>query len=140
MRVALAVLLLGLRVATCLYMALHWRYSSGERAGWIQKLSDKGRVCKTREGEPALVSMPGTATVEKFAFTVVDAMVAAETVKVVGKRVNLRCEKKVGLPTACFGETRHFVTAVSESSEISISPGVVVPTDAAGTATPAAAR
>ena len=130
LRVAMAVLLLGLLLAGYFYVALHWSYSSGERAGWIQKLSDKGWVCKTWEGELALVSMPGTATVEKFAFTVADAKVAAEIVKVMGKRVNLHYEEKVGLPTSCFGETRHFVTGVTVSSEISLSPGVVVPTAA----------
>mgnify|MGYP006160109915 CR=1 FL=1 len=30
---------------------------------------------------------------------------AAELVKVMGKRVNLHYEEKVGLPTSCFGET-----------------------------------
>ena len=127
LRIAVAVLLLGLLVAAYFYVALHWSYSSGERAGWIQKLSDKGWVCKTWEGELALVSMPGTANVEKFAFTVADDKVAAEIVKLMGKRVSLHYEEKVGLPSSCFGETRHFVTAVTASSEISLSPGVVVP-------------
>ena len=105
---------------------LHWSYSSGERAGWIQKLSDKGWVCKTWEGELALVSMPGSATVEKFLFTVSDDQVAAEIVKVMGKRVTLHYEEKVGLPTSCFGETRHYVTRVAVATDISLSPGVVV--------------
>ncbi len=139
MRVGMAVVLLCLLVAAYFYIALHWSYSSGERAGWIQKLSDKGWVCKTWEGELALVSMPGTATVEKFAFTVADEKVAAEIVKVMGKRVNLHYEEKVGLPTSCFGETRHFVTAVTVFSEISLSPGVVVPTAPSGPAASAAA-
>ena len=130
LRIAMAVLLLGLLGAAYFYVALHWSYSSGERAGWIQKLSDKGWVCKTWEGELALVSMPGTANVEKFAFTVADDKVAAEIVKLMGKRVSLHYEEKVGLPSSCFGETRHFVTAVTASSEISLSPGVVVPATA----------
>jgi hypothetical protein len=138
-RVAMAVLLLGLLVAAYFYAALHWSYSSGERAGWIQKLSDKGWVCKTWEGELALVSMPGTATVEKFAFTVADAKVAAEIAKVMGKRVSLHYEEKVGLPTSCFGETRYFVTGITLASEISLSPGVVVPTGTPATAAAATA-
>ena len=45
-----------------------------------------------------------------------------------GKRVALHYEEKVGLPTSCFGETRHYVTRVTEASDISLSPGVVVQT------------
>ena len=125
-RIILAVLVLALAVAAYFAFVLHWSYSSGERAGWIQKLSDKGWVCKTWEGELALVSMPGSATVEKFLFTVSDDQVAAEIVKVMGKRVTLHYEEKVGLPTSCFGETRHYVTKVSVATDISLSPGVVV--------------
>ena len=55
--------------------ALNWVYSSGERAGYVKKLSQKGFVCKTYEGELVLVSMPGTQA-EKFFFTVRDARVA----------------------------------------------------------------
>ena len=110
--------------------ALKWSYSTGDRAGWLQKLSDKGWVCKTWEGEMALVSLPGTSTVEKFAFTVRDDLVAAELSKVMGKRVTLHYEEKVGLPGSCFGETRHYVTRVTVASDISLSPGVVVQTGA----------
>ena len=138
-RIFLALLVLALLVAAYFTLALKWSYSSGERAGWIQKLSDKGWVCKTWEGELALVSMPGTATVEKFAFTAANDEIAAELVKLMGRRVNLHYEEKVGLPTSCFGETRHFVTRVTLSSEISLSPGVVVPTAPSQAAAPALA-
>lgn len=107
--------------------ALKWSYSTGERAGWIQKLSEKGWVCKTWEGELALVSLPGSATVEKFTFTVRDDRVAADLTKVMGKRVTLHYEEKVGLPTTCFGETRHYVTGVTITPDISLSPGITVP-------------
>jgi hypothetical protein len=49
-------LLLG---AGWMYFAWNWSYSQGERAGWVQKFSEKGWLCKTWEGEVALVSMPG---------------------------------------------------------------------------------
>jgi len=116
-----------------LYFAvvLNWSYSTGERAGWIQKLSNKGWVCKTWEGELALVSLPGTSTVEKFAFTVRDDTVAAALIQAMGKRVSLHYEEKVGLPTSCFGETRHYITKVTLAQEVSLTPGVVVPTPAA---------
>jgi len=53
---------------------------------------------------------------------------------VMGHRVNLHYEEKVGLPTSCFGETRYFVTGVTLVDEISLSPGVVVPVPAASAA------
>jgi hypothetical protein len=114
-----------------------WSYSSGERAGWVQKLSSKGWLCKTWEGEMAMVSMPGTTT-EKFFFTVWDDDVAAQLNKVMGKRVSLHYEEKVGIPTSCFGETRYYVTKVTAVEEIPLAPGVVVPTTPAEPAAPAA--
>jgi hypothetical protein len=126
-RFLLALVVLLLLVVGYFYAALHWSYSTGERAGWIQKLSDKGWVCKTWEGEIALVSIPGTSSVEKFQFTVRDPEVAASLSKVMGKRVTVHYEQKVGLPTSCFGETRYYVTGVTEASDISLSPGVTVP-------------
>ncbi len=117
--------------------ALSWNYSTGERAGWVQKFSHKGWLCKTWEGELALVSMPG-ATQEKFLFTVRDEAVAQEINRAMGKRVSLHYEQKVGLPTRCFGETRHYVTRVSIVPEIPLAPGVVVPAPAAPPAASAA--
>lgn len=139
-RLFLGLLVLALVVAAYFAIALNWSYSTGERAGWIQKLSDKGWICKTWEGELALVSLPGSATVEKFQFTVRDDAVAAEITKVMGKRVNVHYEEKVGLPTSCFGDTRHYVTKVTVASEISLSPGVVVQTEPADAAASAARK
>jgi hypothetical protein len=116
-------------VAGYLWVVLNWNYSTGERAGWVQKFSKKGWLCKTWEGEMAMVSMPG-ATPEKFYFTVWDDGVASELNKVMGKRVSLHYEEKVGLPTSCFGETRHYVTRVTAVEEIPLAPGIVVPTPA----------
>ncbi len=108
-------------------MVLSWNYSDGERAGWVQKFSKKGWLCKTWEGEMAMVSMPGTTT-EKFFFTVWDDAVAERINQAMGKRVSLHYEEKVGLPTSCFGETRHYVTDVTRVEEIPLAPGIVVPT------------
>lgn len=113
--------------------ALNWSYSSGERAGWVQKFSHKGWICKTWEGELALVSLPGS-SVEKFFFTVHDDAVAHKLSAAMGKRVSLHYEEKVGLPTSCFGETRYFVTGFVETTEIPIGSGVVVPTPPAASA------
>ena len=108
------------------WMALSWNYSIGERAGWVQKFSKKGWLCKTWEGEMAMVSMPG-AVPEKFYFTVWDDAVAGELNKIIGMRVSLHYEEKVGLPSSCFGDTRHYVTRVTGIEDIPLAPGIVVP-------------
>ncbi len=133
------VLVLVALVAAYVWLATKWSFSSGERAGWVQKFSNKGWLCKTWEGELAMVAMPGAAP-EKFYFTVHDDAVAEKISKAVGKRVALHYEEKVGLPTSCFGDTRHFVTGMSLTDEVPLGPGVVVPIPAPATvpATPAA--
>jgi hypothetical protein len=88
-----------------------WSYSSGERVGIVQKISNKGWVCKTWEGELNMVVLPGGIP-EKFFFTIWDEATAASVNKTIGKRVTLHYEEKMGLPTSCFGDTRHFVTKV----------------------------
>jgi len=113
--------------ASYFWVALSWSYASGERAGWVQKFSRKGWICKTWEGEMAMVSMPGSTT-EKFFFTVRDDAAAQDINRLMGRRVALHYEQKVGLPTTCFGDTRYYVTKVALVEEIPLAPGVVVPT------------
>ena len=93
------------------WSALTFTYSSGERAGYVQKFSRKGWICKTWEGELAMVSMPGTMS-EKFLFSVRDDKVADYINNSLGKRVALSYQQHVGIPTSCFGDTQYFVTAV----------------------------
>src|SRR5262245_28552745 len=125
-------LLIGLLLAAAVaigyvWLALRGSYAAGERAVWVQKFALKGWICKTWEGEMAMVSMPGTTT-EKFAFTVREDAVANEINRFMGRRVTLHYEQKVGLPTTCFGETRYYVTKVTLVEEIPLAPGIVVPT------------
>jgi hypothetical protein len=105
------------------WFVLTWSYSSGERAGYVQKLSKKGWLCKTWEGEMALVSMPGTVA-EKFYFTVPDEAVAQKINQSIGRRVALTYEQHIGIPTTCFAETEYFITAVQlvEGMEGSMPP------------------
>jgi hypothetical protein len=137
MRLLIALLVLLGLVAAYFWLAVTWSYSSGERAGWVQKFSNKGWICKTYEGELALVSLPGSQA-EKFFFTVHDDKVAKEIQAAMGKRVTLHYEEKVGLPTTCFGDTRHFVTSITLSQDIPLGPGVTLPTQPAAPAVPAA--
>ena len=108
------------------YLVLNWNYSTGERAGWVQKFSKKGWVCKTWEGELAMVSMPGTMQ-EKFPFTVWDDETASRINKAMGQRVSLHYDEKVGLPSSCFGDTRYWVTSLTVVPENAPSPGIAVP-------------
>jgi hypothetical protein len=137
-RLLVALAALAALVAAYVWLALTWSYSSGERAGWVQKFSYKGWICKSWEGELALVSLPGSA-VEKFYFTVHDDAAAAQIQQAVGKRVTLHYEEKVGLPTSCFGETRYFVSKITINPDIPLGPGVTMQTTPAPTAPPASA-
>lgn len=102
-----AILLFALYV----WSALHLNYSDGERAGYVQKFSRKGWVCKTWEGELAMVNLPGTLP-QIFNFSVRDAAVANQINKSLGQRVRLHYDQHKGLPTDCFGESEYFVTQV----------------------------
>jgi hypothetical protein len=93
------------------WSALTWSYSTGERAGYVQKFSKRGWLCKTWEGELALVTMPGTVA-EIFYFSVRDDAVAQSINQSLGRRVSLTYEEHVGVPTTCFAETSYFVTSV----------------------------
>jgi hypothetical protein len=90
------------------WIVLNWSYSEGERAGYLQKLSRKGWLCKTWEGEILLSSMPG-AIPERFNFTVRDENVVRQLQAAMGQRVQLTYEQHIGIPTSCFGETEYFV-------------------------------
>jgi hypothetical protein len=138
--VLLPLIVLAVLAAGWVWAALSWSYSEGERAGWVQKLSKKGWMCKTWEGELSLVSLPGS-TAEKFFFTVHDEAVAADITRHIGKRVALHYEEKVGLPSTCFGETRHFITKVTLTEDIPLAPGISLPNPpSAVPAAPAASR
>lgn len=121
-KVAAALVIIPLLlVAAYIWVMFHWSYSEGERAGFMQKLSSKGWICKTWEGELSLVALPGAAP-EKFLFTVRDDAVAARINALVGQRVALVYEEHKGLPTSCFGETDYFVTDIKLLPELSRAP------------------
>lgn len=103
----LTLLLLGIGFV---WLTLNWSYSEGERAGYVQKLSKKGWLCKTWEGEIVLVSMPG-AIPEKFTFTVREDALAEKINSFAGQRVVLHYQQYKFIPTSCFGETEYFVEA-----------------------------
>lgn len=106
--------IIALTIAACagyVWIALHWSYSSGERAGYIQKFSQKGWLCKTWEGELAMIPVPGSVP-EKFPFSVRDDAVARKLNASLGKKISVHYEQHKGVPTSCFGETEYYVTDV----------------------------
>jgi hypothetical protein len=95
-------------VALWTWGSLRYCYARGERAGYIQKFSQKGWICKTWEGDLAMVTLPGTAP-DIFSFSVRDPAIAKKITPLVGQRVSLKYEQHKGVPTACFGETEYFI-------------------------------
>jgi len=92
-------------------ITLHYTYSRGTRAGYVQKFSEKGWLCKTWEGELAQVTVPG-AVQEKWAFSVRDDSIARLVEQSEGKQVQLTYEQHKGVPTSCFAETEFFVIGI----------------------------
>jgi hypothetical protein len=127
--IALILIVLGLLAAGWFWLTLHWNYSEGERAGYVLKLSKKGWLCKTWEGEIAMVTMPG-AIPEKFDFTVRDDTVAQKINLLAGKRVVLFYQQHKFIPSSCFGETEYFVERVREM--VDTQPGPLAPSAAQG--------
>ena len=110
--VLFAVLLVPIVIVVLwVWVSLGYAYSSGERAGYVQKISKKGWVCKTWEGELAMANLPGTMP-QIFAFTVRNDSIAKVIEQNAGKQVSLSYDQHRGVPTTCFGETEYFVTGV----------------------------
>ena len=93
------------------WVALGYTYALGERAGYVQKISKKGWICKTWEGELAMANLPGTMP-QIFAFTIRNDSIAKVVEQTAGKQVSLTYDQHRGVPTSCFGETEYFVTGV----------------------------
>jgi hypothetical protein len=98
------------------YWKYFYTYSEGNRSGLLQKLSYKGNIFKTYEGELVQRSIVSTSNVgiasEKFFFSVVNDSVAKLMMGLEGKNVRLQYKQKNGtLPWR--GETEYIVTAVT---------------------------
>ena len=114
--VLLVVVLPVLAIAAWVWITLHYTYSNGERTGYVQKISKKGWVCKTWEGELAMTPVPGSAP-QIFQFTVPDDAVAETITKTSGRQVSLMYAQRKGVPSTCFGESEYFVTAVRPAGQ-----------------------
>ena len=118
--------LVGLVLGIWTLITLNYTYSSGERAGYVQKISQKGWICKTWEGEIATANLPG-AMPQIFAFSVRDDAVAHEIEKLAGQRVSLGYEEHPGIPTTCFGDTAHFIVRVTPITDAAPLPATPPP-------------
>jgi hypothetical protein len=115
--VLIALVLLPLLVfALWAALTLNYTYSRGDRAGLLQKFSERGWICKTWEGELVLSAVPGSAP-EKFIFSVRSDSIANEVNKLNGRRVILYYEQHKGIPSSCFGDTEYFVTGVKQMTD-----------------------
>ncbi len=90
-------------------IALSYSYSTGTRTGYVQKLSKKGWLCKTWEGELAMATAPGVSP-QIFVFTIrSDSLARALTDDMGQGRVAVQYDEHRGVPTSCFGDTPYFV-------------------------------
>ena len=89
------------------WFSLSWAYSEGERAGILQKFSNKGWICKTYEGELALYVVGGVAP-QLWYFSARDDKVAEQLAGAVGSQVRIHYTEHRGVPTSCFAETPNY--------------------------------
>lgn len=97
-------------------ITLNWSYSTGQRAGFVQKISRKGFVCKTWEGV-LYTDIARGFRADSFTFTVRNDSVAHAIEAASGKRVTLHYEQHIHVPTSCFGDTEYFVSKVDTIPE-----------------------
>ncbi len=113
LKLALALIIIVPILLAALYTwsALHFAYATGAKTGYVQKFSKEGWLCKTWEGELAMVNLPG-ALPKIFSFTVRDDSLAAVITKTMGQNVAITYEEHRGVPGSCFGDTQYYVTGV----------------------------
>jgi len=112
-RIVLAFLVVAAFVGAAFFIfVMNYSYSEGERAGYLQKFSQKGWLCKSYEGEIAMTTVPGVAPV-LWDFSVWDEQVATQFRGVMGKKVVVHYREYRYLPTNCFGETGYFIDRIA---------------------------
>lgn len=112
----LILLLLGGAFA---YWKYYYTYSDGFRSGLLQKLSHKGNIMKTYEGELVLSSVQSTSNValasEKFYFSIANDSLAKTMMNFEGKKVRVHYMQKNGtLPWR--GDSEYIVDGFTEDA------------------------
>ncbi|MEP6766488.1 MAG: hypothetical protein ABJB66_19395 [Gemmatimonadaceae bacterium] len=103
-------------LAAWTFGTLSWTYSSAKRAGYVQKISHKGWLCKTWEGTLYTDIAKGFRS-DSFMFSIRSDSIAHQLEALTGKKVSIQYDQHKGVPTHCFGETEYFVSAVQEIKE-----------------------
>jgi hypothetical protein len=92
-------------------------YSTGQRTGQVVKLSSKGYLCKTWEGEMNMgafgTSQTGALGTTMFEFSVIDPAIVDQVNQksISGSRATIYYEQKV-FPAPCQRETAYIITKV----------------------------
>lgn len=105
----------GILIFILIYWKYFYTYSTGYRAGLLQKFSHKGTIVKTYEGEMILSSIISNANValasEKFLFSVTNKYVANQLDTIQGRMVIVHYRQKNG--TAFWrGDSQYLVDSV----------------------------
>jgi hypothetical protein len=98
------------------YTTLHFAYATAEQVGFVQKMTKRGWLCHTNEGELAMVNLPGQPA-QMFDFTVPSDAVSKQIDALAGDKLVITYEEHRGVPSSCFGETGYFVTAVRKADQ-----------------------
>lgn len=108
-------LVLLLFLALFIYWHYYFTYSDGDRFGLLQKISHKGNLFKTYEGELLLSSVSGNQNTpiasEKFYFSVTDAHVAQKLNDLQGHHVTVHYKQK-NSPAFWRGDSEYIVDSV----------------------------
>ncbi len=99
------------------WWSFYYTYSDGNRTGLLQKMSHKGNVFKTYEGELVLNSLliNGTSQVssEKFYFSVGEKRIGEKLMQFEGLKVILHYQEKKGI-LFWRGDSKYIVDSVYE--------------------------
>ncbi len=119
----LVILIVG---AGIFWWKFYYTYSDGYRAGILQKLSHKGNLVKTYEGELIMSSVTSTNNValasEKFYFSVGNDSLAKVMMQMEGKYVSLHYQQKKG-KLFWRGESTYIVDEVRQDKPATL-PGM----------------
>lgn len=117
----LMLLLAGALAALYTWATLNYVYSTGDRAGYLQKFSQRGWIFKTWEGELAMVNLPG-AMPEIFHFSVRKPEAIDQIRPLLGQRITIEYNQHVGIPVNWWGETSYFATKASLIEPAAVPP------------------
>ena len=105
----------GIIMCIFIYWKYFYTYSTGYRAGLLQKFSHKGNIVKTYEGEMVLSSITSNANVvlasEKFYFSVINKQLARQLDTIQGQMVIVHYKQK-NATVFWHGDSQYLVDSV----------------------------